>query len=414
MSPLLYLGLIFIVALAFGRLALRLRLPTVTGYVVGGVLLGGSFLRLFPAPVCNWRDACFLSTAVLDGFDTLGDIALAIVAFVIGSELQWRNIRHLGRSILTVTVLESLVTFVVVTAAVWLVPPHRAAHALILGAVASATAPAATVAVIQQYRARGPLTTTILAVVGMDDAVALIIYAFSSTVARSMLRHDTASLVSSVARPVGEVLLSIGIGTVLGLLCGWLVRRIHRSENMLFLIAASLCLTSGIAARLHVSQLLSVMALGAAVLNLAPEVKHRVSTALSPFIVVFFALFFILGGAHLDVTALPAIGVLGLVYFASRAAGKVGGATLGAWLGKAPPVVRRWVGLSLIPQVGVAIALALVVHRQFGTGQFGQEGKALAGMVINILLFTTIITEIVGPLLTRYSLVRSGEAQLVE
>jgi len=413
MNVLLYLAEAFAVAYLARQAAQKLKMPTVTGYVLGGVLLGGSFLFFFPSLHAKLMPY-LLSPMALNRLGVVGDIALGLIAFSIGAELHLSRLRSLGRSIAWIVVLEALGTFVCVTAAIYFLVPERPYIALVLGAVASATAPAATVAVINQYRSRGPLTTTILAVVGVDDGIALVIYAFAAAISKALIGQADVNLIAAFVMPLVEVIASLGIGAALGALALPLLRRARQPEDLILLTSLLILVTSGLAEQFHFSPLLANMAGAAVVVNRAFFIKRRIQKVFSDFSIVFYALFFITAGAHLDLSLLPQIGFLGLVYFVARLAGKVGGAQLGAVLGGASPIVRRHIGFSLIPQVGVAVALALLVGKEFGGGAYGPAGVELASVVVNILLFTTILTELLGPVLTRRALIRAGEARPLE
>ncbi len=413
MNVLLYLAEAVGMAYLARQVSVKFKMPTVTGYVIGGVLLGGSFLFLLP----SWRQAAepyLLGPDTLSRLGLISEIALGLIAFSIGAELQLGRIRKLGRSIAFIVFLEALGAFGLVTLGVYLLCPSKPYMAVVLGAVASATAPAATVAVINQYRARGPLTTTILAVVGVDDALALVIYAFASAIARASLSGTAISLFSGMVVPCAVVLASLGMGGMLGALASLLLRRARHPEDLMLLVTMLILLTSGSAVHFRLSPLLANMAAAAVIVNLAPFIKHRIQEVFSGLSIVLYALFFITGGAHLDLSLLPEIGLLGVVYFITRLIGKVGGAQLGAVLGRAEGTVRQNIGFSLIPQVGVAVALALVVGEEFGGGDYGPLGVELATTVINILLFTTILTEILGPYLTRRALLRAGEVAMTD
>ncbi len=413
MNLLLYLAEAFLVAYVARQAALRLRVPSVTGYVIGGVVLGGSFL--FWAPSLHKAiQPYLLNPGALARLAPISDIALGLIAFSIGAELHLSRIRSLGRSIAFIVLLEAFGAFACVALAVYWWMPGQPHVALVLGTMASATAPAATVAVINQYRARGPLTTTILAVVGVDDAIALIIYAFAAAISKAFLSGAPIDLMSGFLMPVVEVVFSLGMGAAIGALTLPIVRRVKQPEDLLLLTAFTIFLTCGLAQSFHLSALLANMASAAVIVNRALFIKRRIQKVFADFAIVFYALFFITGGAHLDLSSIPAIGVLGMIYFLTRLVGKIGGAHLGAVLGRAGATVRKHIGFSLIPQVGVAVALALVVGREFGTGDYGQAGVDLSSLVVNILLFTTILTEVLGPYLTRRALIQAGEARTVE
>jgi len=400
--PFIYIGIALSAALAARKATELFKLPAVTGYVIVGVILGAGVLRVFGPETAEKMSA-------------VSDAALALIAFTIGSELNLRTLRKMGRSILAITLGEVFGSFILVFATTMLISRGDTALSLVLGSVASATAPAATLMVIQQYRARGPLTSTILAVVGLDDAVALIIYAFASSIARSILSHQPHfSLLKAFATPALEVVCALLIGSALGYLAALTLEKLRNVEEIFIGVCALIALVTGLTHLLHGSALLANMACGLVVMNLRPKLKHRVMRDLFVLGPLVYALFFVLAGSRLDFRLLPQIGILGLGYLVARTTGKMCGARLGARAGKASPAIQKYIGFSLIPQVGVAIALAIIVGQEFGHGQFGDEGKHLAGYVINILLFTTIITEIVGPYLTRRAIVQSGEAGKTE
>ncbi len=409
MNTLLLLAEALAVAYVMQRLARRLGFPAVTGYVAGGILLGGSFL--VPLSWGRWLvDHLMLSPRRLDHLEVVTRIALGIVAVAIGADLQLHRLRRIGRSIALIVAFESLGACLLVIVSIIVLWPEHLATAIVLGAVASATAPAATLAVIHECRARGVLTNTILAVVGLDDAAALMIFTFCSAVAKSLLGHTSIAFASVVLRPAIIIAVSLLIGAIVGTVSALLISRERNREMLLILTSMTVLLASGLAIQFRVSELLTCMAAGFMIVNVNPFVRNRLREAIRMLGPVFYALFFIIGGAHLNATLITVVGGVSIVYFLARASGKFAGAWLGATLGRAAPRVRRYVGLSLLPQVGVALALAMVVSHDFGSGAYGPEGIRLAETVVNVLLFTTIITELIGPVLTRRSLIRAGEA----
>ncbi len=398
MNILGYLALAAAVSLAAKWLTHRVGMPIVTGYVLVGIFLGISLIGVF-------------HTEVLDRMGIINDFALGIIGFTIGAELRREVFQKLGKSILFIALMESVLAFVVVATVISLLMPSKIYLALILGAVASATAPAATVHVIQQYKARGPLTSTVLAVVGIDDAFALIIYVFVSTVVKGMLKSQDMPLFHTVMMPAFEIGLSIVLGVTMGLVFVLIFRKIRYSDDLFLGTAASLLALLSVSQIYHLSGLLAAMAFGAMVSNLNANLIHRSAKVLESISPLIFAFFFIFAGAHLDVGLFPVIGLLGLVYLLSRMTGKIAGASLGAILGKSLPQVRKYIGFTLIPQVGVALALAIMVRQEFAGGSYGEIGQRLAVVVINVLLFTTVVTEIIGPLLTKWALTKTRERQ---
>jgi Kef-type K+ transport system membrane component KefB len=398
-SPYLFIyvgAVLFLAFLAKMLVADQLHFPAVTLYVVIGVVFGISILKVY-------------SEETLEILGFVSRLGVGLIAFIIGSELNARTLKKLGKSIIAIGVLESTFAFVLVSAAVLLFFPGRWEYALILGAVASATAPAATVYVIRQYKAKGPLASTVMGVVGFDDAAALIIFVFASLFAESMLTGQGVHVLELVLRPLFTIAKSLGTGALTGLLYYLLLRKMRDPDGLLMAVFAAILLQLGLADFLDLSELLTIMSFAIFLSNTNLMLGHRTRVALEKLSPVLLPLFFILAGARLDVRLITRIGILGLAYTAARMAGKISGATLGALVSRAPKVVRKYIGFSLFPQVGVAVALALAVQNRFAVPEYGTRGQLLADLVINILLFTTLITEVVGPLLTKATLSAAGE-----
>lgn len=388
-------GLAILAGLGVGRLFRFLRVPAVAGYVIIGVILGQSVTGLFPGDL-------------LDRLGVVSDLALGVIAFTIGGELKWANLKRIARSVIPIVLLESTGAMLVVSASVWLLF-HDWPTALVLGAISAATAPAATVMVIQEVKAAGVLTSTLLAVVGIDDAIALTLYGVAAALAKALLAQDTLFSMSDVMAAAGH---EIGGALVLGVLVGavvapW-VKRLTTREAVFTLTVGALVAIVGLSQRFGTSSLLANMVFGVVLVNAAPISCRKAFDQMAVASAPLFIAFFVLAGAHLRLDLLPSLGLLGAVYLLARIVGKVGGASLGGLIARAPRAVRRNIGLGLLSQVGIAIGLSLVVAKEFAP--YGEAGRALAVTVINILLATTVITEVVGPMLTRYALIRSGEA----
>jgi Kef-type K+ transport system membrane component KefB len=374
----------------------RLHFPAVTLYVILGVLLGISALRVYQGQ--NLQALGFVSR-----------LGVGLIAYIIGSEFDAKTLRSLGKPIIVIGTLESVFAFLLVGGAVLLFYPDKPEYALLLGAVSSATAPAATVYVIRQFKARGPLTSTVMGVVGFDDASALIIFVFASLSAQGILKGQHVSAARMILQPLLTIGESLGVGAGLGLLYSWLLRPVRDPDNLLMALLAAIMLLLSLADLLKLSDLLTIMTFAVFLVNANPMLGHRCKSSVERLSPILLPLFFILAGARLDFRLITRIGLLGLVYTAARMAGKLGGATLGAVISRAPAVVRRYIGFSLFPQVGVAVAMALTVQNRFATPEYGEVGRNLAQVVINVLLFTTLITEVVGPLTTRATLTAAGE-----
>ena len=376
----------------------RFQFPAVTLYVGLGIVLGISVAGLY-------------TEELLQKVSFLSDIGIGFIAFVIGVELDRRTLSKLGKAIFFIALSEGLLAFVLVTGATYFLVPDRPYIAIVLGAVSAATAPAATVFVIRQFKARGPLSSTIMGIVGIDDAMALIIFVFASLTAESMILGSDISIVMAILRPIGTVAASIGIGAAGGTAAYFLLRRVRNPENLMMAIVSFVLLLLGITEWLGLSDLLGIMSFSVFLANTDLMLSHRLRTQIDSITPLLLPLFFIFAGAHLNIALIPQVGLLGIVYTVARIAGKNAGVALGGFLGKAPPVARKYAGLSLIPQVGVALALALTVQSRFTAPRFGVAGAELAEIVINVLLVTTIFTEVVGPLLTRATLRAAGETQ---
>jgi Kef-type K+ transport system membrane component KefB len=353
---------------AAGRVFGLLSVPAVAGYVVLGVILSESFTGA-------------ITHEALDGLHVISELALGAIAFTIGSELQWRTLRKIGRAVFPIVMLEALGAMVLVTAGVWLLFDD-------------------------------PPLALLLAVVGIDDAIALIVYAAAAAAARTMLiGSDTLSMAHVLGAAGYEIGGSMVLGALAGGPLGLLVARLKSREAVLSLAVGALILIEGICDQYQLSSLLAAMTLGAMVANIAPFPSRNLSEQIASMAAPILIGFFVLAGAHLRADLLPSLGWLGVLYLGARFAGKLGGAWLGATIGGAPSRVRSNIGYGLLSQVGIAIGLSLVVAADFTP--LGEAGKTLALTVVNILLGTTLVTEVVGPVLARRALVRAGEAGMM-
>ncbi len=394
MNVLLVVGMAVILSFIGGKIVNRLKIPVITGWVIMGIIWGGSVLGVF-------------SERILNRVDLVSNIALGLIAFGIGRELLISNLRRLGKSIGAIVICEALGAFFLVMISMFLLT-HRLYEALVLAAVSSATAPAATVMVLEETRSRGDLTTTILSVVALDDGIALILYAFSSSIAKVLLVHKGGLVIQTIlGKPGLEILGALLLGSSIGLVLSLVTRRTRSRTDVFAITIGAILVCIGLATHFHLSALLANMALGIAFANWAPRGSRSIASIWEHATPFLYMAFFCLAGAHLNIKLLPQIGLIGLVYTGARMLGKVSGASFGARVSHAPEAVQKYIGFSLFPQVGVALALAIVVKSDFIN--YGIAGRNLALVVINLLLFTTVITEIVGPYLTKWALVKSGE-----
>ncbi|MCT4605996.1 MAG: cation:proton antiporter [Marinisporobacter sp.] len=390
MNPFISLGIALIVGILFGKLMNKFRVPAVAGYIIAGLLLGTSGFNI-------------VNGEMIEKLSFLSDFALGIIAFNIGSELQLSVIKKLGKSIFVIATCEALAAFVLVTGITYLLTKNIST-ALILGAVSSATAPAATVMVLREYNAKGPLTSTLLGVVAIDDAICLMIYAIAASIAKVFIKHETVTIYKILVHPIMEIVLSILVGAVLGIILTYLVRISKKEGELLPFITGMIILLVGVATKFHLSPLLCAMALGVVIANISSN-SRRAFSSVESFSPPIIAAFFTLAGARLDISLLPHIGIIGVCYLLFRIIGKILGASVGGVISNAPNVVKKYIGFGLLSQVGVAVGLAIVVNREF-------PGTELGSLVITILLATTIITEIVGPLATKNAIIKAEEAHL--
>lgn len=391
LNVLTQLGIMILAGMFMGRMMKHLRLPNVTGYLLAGLLLGPYFL---PSLGCPFS---ILSESFISGIGIISEVALGFIAFSIGNEFRISYFRKVGAAPLIIAAMESLFAVVVVAAAL-IATRHDVAFSLVLGSIAAATAPAATIMVINQYKAKGPVTSTLLSVVAIDDATALILFSVSSAIASAMSGRSS-NPVLSILLPIGQILAALAIGGVMGALLLIPMRFFHKKSNRLALICGFLFLSIGIGSLLNLSSLMLCMAFGAAVANLSAEAGQIISIAESVTSPVYI-LFFVASGAGLQVSVLRTVGVIGAIYIIGRSAGKLFGAWLGAGISHAGPGVGKYLGPCLLPQAGVAIGLTLLA---------GRIVPEYAPTIRAVVLAGTLVYEIVGPGITKLSLTRAGE-----
>lgn len=374
------------------RLGDRIHIPWVVGYILIGVILGPSVLGA-------------MNSKIIESMNVISLFALALIGFTIGGELQLRELKELGKSITVITIFESGTAFLLVMLTVYLVT-RSLPIAIVFGALASATAPAATVDVLWQYRSRGPLTTTLFSVVGLDDAAALIIYAFASSATKALLGSEHFEWTSAIGTPLAEIGGSLLLGAILGLILHFAMRWTRDKGQRLIIILGMVTLAAGLADRYHLSLILTSMAVGFTLVNISRENRSAFELvgAFNPPVMV---LFFVLVGARVNIGLLPSIGLIGVTYLVMRVAGKTIGAWSGATISKAPDVVRKYLGLGLLSQAGVAIGLAIDASHTFSA--FGPEGARVGVLAINVIAATTFVYQVLGPPMTRLAIFKADE-----
>ena len=408
MEALLAIGIAMFAGLFLSRLTSKLNLPDVTSYLVAGLLVG---------PLCMGRlGVPGLGLTTFEAVEELGllnDVALGFIAFSIGSEFRVSSLRKIGRQATVVAIFQALVATLFVDVALLLLhlvlgDKLPVSTCILLGAIATATAPAATLMVVNQYKARGPLTDMLLPVVALDDAVGLIVFAVSNGIAKALV-SGTISVVSVLVNPILEIILSVGLGMALGWIFSEVEIYFNSNSKRLSLAVAFVVLCTAISklhfnlGEVHIgfSSLLVTMMCATVFCNLcdfSEQIMYQVERWTAP----IYVLFFVLSGSELDLTVFADMAVVGIgvVYILTRSAGKISGANVSARMTRCPESVCKYLGITLLPQAGVALGMSVMV-----AAEFGAEGS----LVRNIVLFSVLVYELVGPTLTRIALTKAGD-----
>ncbi len=411
MQMLLSLSLALFAGLMLSRLAKVVKLPAVTAYLVAGILVGPYLLGRVWIPGAQLHLG--FTAADFDSYKLLSDVALGFIAFAIGNEFRLATLKKTGRQATAIGIIQAVVACLLVDAALiglhFLMPDVLPLPvAVVLGAVASATAPAATLMVVRQYKAKGPLTDILLPIVALDDAVGLVLFAVSFGVAKALI-HGEINPLSVILEPILEVVLSLALGAVMGFLFSFFERFFHSRSKRTAMSVAFVLLTVALSmvefklGGVHVafSSLLVCMMLGTVFCNVcdfSEELMERVERWSSPLLVLFF----VISGAELELSVFRsgAVVLIGVVYILFRSCGKYFGAGLSARAVKCDPHIVKYLGITLLPQAGVALGMA--IKAEAGLGEMGH-------MVANITLFSVLVYELVGPYLTKLALTAAGE-----
>ena len=388
----LIVGLLLIVGYIFGKLTHMLKITSIIGYMIVGIIFGPYILGIFDP----------FNSEILH---TVVDTSLAFVAFLIGASLTVDLARKLGWKIFLIIIGESFGAFIITAVGIYLLTKNPVLS-LIFGSLAPASAPAGSVAVIHEYKANGILTNTILAVVGFDDGLAILIYVFTISIVRGFL-GEMVSVWNTILIPIVKIFGAIVVGAIIGILLSYTIDKIHSRESLFLVSVSMILLSAGVCMILQLSLILSCMTLGFILVNLNPTsgraVQDSIKDIMSPIYVVFFAIV----GASLRFDLLIEMGLLGVVYILCRTAGLMGGATLTSHISNADPKVQKYLGFSILSQAGVAIGLASLISVDLGSLPTGAELGAIA---VTIIAATSVVFEIIGPIGTRFALLKSGEA----
>ncbi len=410
MEFLLAIGVAMFAGLLLSRLTSKLNLPDVTSYLVAGVLVGPLVLGQLGVPGLGFADFEFVEAMGL-----VCDAALGFIAFSIGSEFRVSALRKIGRQATVIAVFQAMAATLLVDAG--LIGLHfilgeeklPLSTCLILGAIATATAPAATLMVVNQYKAKGPLTDILMPIVALDDAVGLVVFAVSKGIASALVGGEL-TIISILVNPVIEIVGSLALGAALGWVFSLVEKYFNSNSKRLSLAVAFVALCAGLS-KLHFSfgngltigfsSLLVCMMCGTIFCNLcdfSEEIMLKTERWTGP----VYVLFFVISGAELDLRVFADLAVvgIGLVYIATRSAGKILGANVSARMMRCEPNICKYLGITLLPQAGVALGMSVTVAAEFG---------AQGAMIRNIVLFSVLIYELVGPMLTKMALTAAGD-----
>lgn len=397
---LLLSGIAIMTGYFFGRLAEKLNLPAITGYVIAGVFLGPSIFGL-------------ISSETLEGFDLINHVVLGIIAYQIGTELWLPKLKKSGKSILVITTVQALLTAAIVFSFVYLID-GRLWLALTLAAIATATAPAPIMVMIKKYQAKGDIVDTVVPVVGIDDMFGVIIFGLFTSIAVSTIGVSVLNMHTAFIEPMTEVVLSIGVGSLFGLFLGLISKvfivKLEKKEKYVAYLMMSLSavlMSVYLTHTYHLSNILTPMMIGMVFTNFIKKEPFEIQeAALANFSGPFIILFFTLAGAQLSLNVLLDAGLIAILYIIFRSIGKIGGAYLGGVLVGAPKNIKIGTGLSILPQGGVEIGMLVAVSSMFPTSE--------ALLIKTVVLTGILFFEIVGPILFKKTLEHFGEIHVVE
>jgi len=405
MNLILALGILVIAGFFGGLVAKRIRYPRISGYIIVGMLLSPSVLNIIP------------SQLIREELGVITDITLGVVAYLIGGSLGIERLKKLGKHIITITPFEALGAWIFVSLLIIFLgrfvtkfnianPNFSQTYlpmAIVIGAISCATAPAAILAIIREYRAKGPLTTTLLGVVALDDVFAIVSYAVAVSIAEVLIIGlEALSLYEMLVVPMFDIAGSLLLGVALGFALVYMNRFAKTRKTLLVTVFGMIMLSIGIAKALHISSLLANMAMGFVIVN-RMKPSGNMFAVISDIEDVVFAMFFTLAGAHFDLGLMRNAGILALLIIIGRFSGKFIGAKMGAAVSQAPAVVKRNLGFGLLPKAGVTVGLILLAQQN-------STFSVIGGTMVNAILASVIINELIAPPLTKYALFKAGEA----
>lgn len=402
-NALLAVGIILIIGLFSGFAARKIKFPTITGYIIIGIIL--SLSHIIPRELID------------EGLDIITDISLGVIGYLVGGGLYLKKLKKIGKDIATITPFEALGAWVFVTVSILLLGPFIIKTgvnspgsfysflpmAIVIGAISCATAPAATLAIVREYNAIGPFTTTLLAIIVLDDAIAVIAYAVGTGIAKSLIMgFANISWYEMLAIPAIDIFGSMLLGAALGFCLALVGRYIKKQGQLLAVVVGTIFINVGISNALGMSSILSNMTMGFIVVNMIRK-NENMFGVVNDIESIIFAMFFTLAGAHFDIGVIKTAGLLAVVITLTRFVGKFIGVRIGGAISRAPVNVSRYLSFGLFPIAGVTIGLSLLIKEQ-------KAFSGIASIMINAILASVIINEMIAPFMTKYAIFKAGEA----
>ncbi|MFA7057699.1 MAG: cation:proton antiporter [Candidatus Cloacimonadales bacterium] len=406
-----FLAVSLLLSILTSRGVSLLKSPLLLGYIIAGAVIGIVIDLVIPASSPGQFR--------VDDFEIINIVTLALIGFGIGTELEYKELKKVGKMVLWITIFEASLTFIFVSTVVSLLL-HFAmgwdtnvaiSLGLLFGSFASATAPAGTVDVIKQYKASGSLVTTLYAVLGLDDIFALLIFTITLPISIMILSaSSTLTISSALMSSIWEILISISIGSLIGYGLAYFGKKVHEKFMVNYLALGSVFLMCGLAEKFHLSPILINMFAGIVAVNKSKLIAFKINHALTEWSPPIYVWFFVLIGTRLDIGLIQQYWILIIVYIISTMIGKYNGAYLGAVVSKAPAKIRKYLGFTLLSQAGVAIGLSMAASKYLVEAGHPEEAK----LVTSVMTMTTFLIMMIAPNLVKYGLIKSGEAKLTK
>jgi Kef-type K+ transport system membrane component KefB len=388
MNTILCLGIVLVGALVAEKIISYLKIPAITSYILLGILLGPYALNV-------------TGGGLIASSELLSNIVLGFIAFHIGKNFSVEHFKRIGKAVLSVSISVTVATLICVTVGIYYVA-HQPFHiALLFGAISTATAPATTMMVIRQYKARGMFTDVLLGTVAIDDAWGIMIFSVSLAIAQVLQVGQFSEwiIMAVTIKAAAKIFLSVILGSIMAIIASRISGYLKRREDVLTFILGAILINTGVALYFHMSPLLSNMFFGAMLVNIE-KTSFKFFESVNSVDWPLYVMFYVLAGANLDIGLLGSLGLIGSVYIISRIIGRIGGAYAGAVIAGTEQSIRRYMGLALMAQAGVAIGLAMMAKASL---------PHTGGAILNTIIATTVVYEIFGPIAARYALLKAKD-----